>query len=195
MADFPVAANADDIMRSSAGAWTDTTYSYVGHQGAPPVPAYETLLRVQLVASIPVGSTINSAVVAFESLGGSGTLSIPIYALNYQSCSAFPLEYAPVLMEEFVTWEQAALPSGETYTTPDISAVVQEWLDGFGGHADTDYFGLTVKGTGGVGQNIVAVGTKNGAQPPVLSITWTPPAAGGIARVAMGPTLGRRLIL
>jgi len=186
MATYYVAANADDAMLNSASGWTDATYSYVGHSGAPPVPSYATLLRIAL--SIPAGSTIDSAVLAFLSLGGAGTVSVPIQAVNAKSCGAFPIATPVSLMVPSVTWNQAALGAGQTYTSPDISAVVQGWLDGFT-HDDGDYLGLDVNGIGATGQNMLAVSTKNGSNPPAVTITWTPPAAGSITPVHLFQTV------
>ena len=190
---IPVATGADDAEQTiSSGAMLLSSSSLeMGFDNNDPNDPQYVGLRF-LGVNVPQGVTITGATLGFTALTSESTATS--LAVNGNDVDdAAPITGANsdlssrVTTSAIVPWLNVpAWTAGQTYSSPDISAVVQEIVDRPGWNSGNAMV-FTVKGQGF--RN--AAGFENGAaSAPVLNITWSAaPQSGDTLQVSAGSYL------
>lgn len=131
-----VNASGNDTMRNTSGYWGITdTYLSLGHFSSP--YAYDSKIgaRFVLTTGIPGGSTVGTTTFQMYMSRDTANVALRIYAEKYANPSAWSSQTdfnGRTLTTAYVSWSPSFGSQG-WYTSPDISSVIQELVDAFGG--------------------------------------------------------------
>ena len=143
---------------------------------------YEAALAFPL--GVSRGATIQSAAVRIRATSDqSGSPAITIRAFSVSNAAAFAAGAGPsvtglyALTAASVSWTPASFTPGQTYTSPSLSAVVQEVVsraDWSAGH----FLGVVFAATNGSGDHWRCWNNFQSGNPPALHIAYSSGAAG-----------------
>lgn len=130
-------------------------------------------------ANVPAGQTIQSAFIRFlasDIANSTGTVTLEIYIELIANPQAYTLDNANVtgrtLSTTKVVWnpEDWAV-NGQIYSTPDISALIQEAVD-LVGYSSTDAFNIHIKDITGTNTRVGVSYDSDDTNSPLLEITY-----------------------
>ena len=143
---------------------------------------YETALAFP--ESVSQGATIQSAAVQIRATSDqSGAPMLAIRAFSVSNVAAFAAGAGPsvtglyALTAASVSWTPASFAPGQTYTSPSLSAIVQEVVnraDWSAGH----FLGVVFVATNGAGDHWRCWNNFQSGNPPVLQVAYSSGAAG-----------------
>lgn len=126
--------------------------------------------------TIPNGALVSAAVLDLTGFASdsSGTAQVDIAARDTANAPAFgPLPPAG-LTSASVSWNLGAVTAGNSVQSPDLTAVIQELVDSYGG-LDSAAVALLLQGTGDTNRQLNAYGGAFDPDNASLSITWQCP--------------------
>ncbi|HEC65692.1 MAG TPA: hypothetical protein ENI23_10375 [bacterium] len=116
------------------GVWDFTSDGISVGGGTAALGEFYMAVRYENI-TIPQGEQINSATLTFTASGGfAETVLTKIYGIdedttgNFSNNPGVDGENRPVTSAN-VDWDRTGITEGQTYTTPDLSAIVQEIVD------------------------------------------------------------------
>lgn len=136
---------------------------------------YRYFIRYKI--SLPAGTTVNTATMTFTgvSTGGAAT-EMDFDLLDTENAPAFVTDQAPASTTNKATWSSVpAWTAGIQYTSDDISAAVQDFIDN-ALYQPGNYMGLRMVVTGGVTSQTRNAYSANSDYPPRLNLNVAVPA-------------------
>lgn len=172
-----VTANADDIVINNTGFFSNSIDMIVGDNSASDYD-YKGYVRFQLPKAIPSGATITNFTLELRMYKVGGSTTIRIYA-DQSSNSAAPTTAATYNSKTkttaYVDWTPTLTGSYAWYTSVDLSSVLQELVDDYGGLASGAYIGLmlepTTSGWGGT-QHLAYANSRDSGNIPEINVAW-----------------------
>ncbi|NLX60620.1 MAG: hypothetical protein GXY74_16205 [Phycisphaerae bacterium] len=168
---YPIAAGNDDMECTPWGIYLDSTRLSFPYDNV----VRPTFMRWQL--DIPVGSVVNSAHIEVWSDSNTSTLNptvLRFQIIDSDSCPEFTSSpYSWTLCAGEVDWTMEPWTANMRYFTPDLTSLVQGFIDRQGYEPD-NYVGLRFSYVSGVSRHTWAY-EYNTAKAPVLVVNYTPP--------------------
>ncbi|MBN2582334.1 MAG: hypothetical protein JXL80_04645, partial [Planctomycetes bacterium] len=168
--EFQVAASADDCYTTSTwSAYNQTTLYW-------PYTTGDRRAFMRWSIDIPSGSTIVSAYLKVKSEGGAGDANastVRLQLVDSDSCPSFTTNpHATSVSTSYVDWSVSGTWTQDTwYTSPDISDLVQEFIDR-AGYSTGNYLGLRGIQQSGSWKRAYQYDNAS-ADAPILEVTYT----------------------